>query len=92
MIRELAERVASAAFDDQEIRDDWRVHAVCGGMSSEQFFAKSVHAQRIAKKICRHCPVKASCLADALSMPFNPPGVWGDTMKYERDRLIRMYA
>ncbi|HET9969823.1 MAG TPA: WhiB family transcriptional regulator [Streptosporangiaceae bacterium] len=43
---------------------DWRARALCAGCDLELFFAPSREAE--AAGICRRCPVRAPCLADAL--------------------------
>jgi WhiB family redox-sensing transcriptional regulator len=42
-----------------------------------------------AKRICRACPVTATCLAYALTYPVPLYGIWGSTTEVERDRLRR---
>lgn len=43
---------------------------------SELFFAESPDDVAAAKALCRHCPVRAACLAGALGRR-EPWGVWG---------------
>lgn len=43
---------------------DWTAHAACRGRT-ELFFSGSHFRQRLAVEVCRSCPVRAQCLADA---------------------------
>jgi WhiB family redox-sensing transcriptional regulator len=44
--------------------------------SPDLFFAESPQDVARAKELCRDCPVRAACLADALDRA-EPWGVWG---------------
>lgn len=41
---------------------------------------------RKAKAVCARCPVRESCLEDALSVP-DTQGIWGGLDQYERHML-----
>lgn len=44
-----------------------------------------------AKALCMKCPVKLSCLEEALRIP-TIEGIWGGTTKSERSRMRRLAA
>lgn len=81
------------------MQEDWRDYAACAGMDPEMWFAMYLARGRLAPKtlraleICRSCPVKADCLADALAlasaMNYAVPGVWGGTIEAERMKMIK---
>jgi len=50
--------------------------ALACGTSPDLFFAESPVDVARAKALCRDCPVRAACLADALDRG-EPWGVWG---------------
>jgi len=50
--------------------------ALACGTSPDLFFAESPVDVARAKMLCRDCPVRAACLADALDRG-EPWGVWG---------------
>jgi WhiB family transcriptional regulator, redox-sensing transcriptional regulator len=70
--------------------DDWSLFAACrGGEDPDALFVVGA-AQHEAKKICRGCPVRAECLAEALDGRIET-GVWGGMTESERRRLLRRY-
>ncbi len=66
---------------------DWTVDAACKGTDPDEFFVPGV-AQNRAKVICRGCPVRTECLADALENRIEF-GVWGGMTERERRALLR---
>jgi hypothetical protein len=74
-------------------RREWRDLAHCRGVDPELFFpvaesGPSHDAQvAVAKAVCASCPVRESCLADALSGL--PHGIAGGLTAAERRNLIR---
>jgi hypothetical protein len=48
---------------------DWHAEAACAGLPVEVFYpASGDHSMvRAAIRVCRGCPVRAACLADALA-------------------------
>ena len=44
---------------------DWTTRAACKGTDPDELFVQGA-AQNRAKLICRGCPVRTECLADAL--------------------------
>jgi WhiB family redox-sensing transcriptional regulator len=71
----------------------WLAYAACRDSDPDLFFADtdvgSVRAQvEAAKKVCRPCPVRGTCLSWALD--YGPEaGIWGGTTEEERRRLRR---
>src|SRR6516165_12828845 len=64
---------------------DWLDHAACRRSDPELFFPvtdiRAARAQvEAAKKVCRRCPVKGTCLSWAMD---NGPeaGIWGGTTR-----------
>lgn len=64
----------------------WQMDAPCAQTDPEIFFPEDKEDVRLAKTICRTCPVTAQCLAFAMenSETF---GVWGGTTARERQIL-----
>jgi WhiB family transcriptional regulator, redox-sensing transcriptional regulator len=54
--------------------------------SPDLFFAESPDDIRLAKLLCRHCPLQQACLAGALRRG-EPWGVWGGAL-FERGAII----
>ena len=72
-------------------RSDWRGHAACRDADPELFFPdddiRSARVQvKMAKLICRGCPVSATCLNWALASG-QEAGIWGGLTEDERRRL-----
>lgn len=44
-----------------------------------------------ARDVCRYCPVRPDCLAEAL-LTDEPVGVWGGFTRPERERMLKFYA
>ena len=67
----------------------WVSKARCRSTDPDELFVSGA-AQRNAAAICRHCPVVAECLADALDnqMEF---GVWGGMTERQRRVLLKQY-
>lgn len=71
----------------------WRDDAACLGLDTELFFPVDNRAQSVEtpRRVCRGCPVRAECLADALAKeePARRFGVVGGTTPGERRVLHR---
>ena len=79
---------------------DWMDEALCRGQDPAPWFiddlpsnARERHElEGIAKAICQRCPVRGSCLADALSTStrnFDGTGIWGGFTPLERRKMRR---
>ena len=66
---------------------EWAVDAACRESDPDALFVQGA-AQNQAKVICRSCPVRISCLADALDNRVEF-GVWGGMTERERRALLR---
>jgi WhiB family redox-sensing transcriptional regulator len=73
---------------------DWQRLGSCRGRDSAQFFhpdgergASRGRREAAAKGVCRGCPVRAECAAQALATR-EPYGVWGGFTEAERLRLL----
>ena len=67
--------------------NDWTTRAACKGTDPDELFVQGA-AQNRAKLICRGCPVRTECLADALDNGIEF-GVWGGMTERERRALLR---
>lgn len=67
---------------------DWIARAVCRDEDPELFFPLPADKEtlRRAKAVCRGCPVRAECLADAMSSG-QDFGVFGGLNEVERRKL-----
>jgi WhiB family transcriptional regulator, redox-sensing transcriptional regulator len=70
-----------------EARIAWVSKARCRSNDPDEFFVRGA-AQRKATVICRHCPVVAECLADALDHHMEW-GIWGGLTERQRRALVR---
>ena len=75
---------------------DWQRLGLCRGRDSAQFFhpdgergASRGRRESAAKNVCRACPVRAECAAQALTTR-EPYGVWGGFTESERLRLLAL--
>lgn len=66
---------------------DWAAQGQCAGQDPDALFVQGKE-QRLAKAMCKGCPVVAECLADALDNR-TPFGVWGGMTERERRALLR---
>lgn len=71
------------------LAEDWKDYAACAECDPELFFPSDgdKHCGRIAKYVCRQCPVQAECLEYALRSSRREYGIWGGTTTKERDLL-----
>ena len=67
----------------------WVSKAQCRSTDPDELFV-SGKAQRKATAICRHCPVVAECLADALDNRVEF-GVWGGMTERQRRALLKRH-
>lgn len=66
---------------------DWASLGLCHKADPDVLFVRGA-AQNLAKAMCRACPVRAECLADALDNRVEY-GVWGGMTERERRALLR---
>ncbi|HEX5597363.1 MAG TPA: WhiB family transcriptional regulator [Micromonosporaceae bacterium] len=73
---------------------DWQRLGACRGRDSAQFFhpegergSSRALREAQAKSLCASCPVRAECVAHALSVR-EPYGVWGGFSEAERLHLL----
>jgi WhiB family redox-sensing transcriptional regulator len=69
--------------------EDWPSLASCRGGGPEAMFVQGT-GQEVAKQVCRGCPVRYECLADALDNQI-AFGVWGGLTERERRVLRRRH-
>lgn len=67
--------------------DDWAPRAACRNLSPDELFVKGA-AQNKVKQVCRACPVRTECLAEALDNQIEW-GVWGGMTERERRAMLR---
>src|SRR6266436_5275836 len=84
--------ISPCGRDDQEELGhmwitDWTARAACKGTDPDELFVQGA-AQNRAKLVCRGCPVRTECLADALDNRIEF-GVWGGMTERERRALLR---
>lgn len=73
---------------DGVIDVDWRMRGACG-KDPDRLFVRGA-AQRAARAVCRPCPVRNHCLAEALERRIEF-GVWGGMTERERRALLRRH-
>src|SRR5256714_15687166 len=66
---------------------DWPSMAACRYGDPDALFVQGAE-QNVAKRICRSCPVRYECLADALDNRIEF-GVWGGMTERERRAPLR---
>ena len=66
--------------------DDWTLAARCRGMEDALF--PDGKDQKRARLVCQGCPVRSTCLAEALDNRIEW-GVWGGMTERERRQLLR---
>lgn len=69
--------------------NDWAPHAACKHGDPDALFVQGAD-QNVAKRVCRSCPVRYECLADALDNRVEF-GVWGGLTERERRALLRRH-
>lgn len=67
--------------------DGYEIHGNCQNVDPDALFVQGAEQNR-AKLLCRNCPVRTECLADALDGRINY-GVWGGMTERERRALLR---
>ena len=64
----------------------WQQDAVCAQVDPEIFFPEDKRDSRMAKEICKTCPVRLDCLEYAVRNEEHM-GVWGGLTAFERRKL-----
>jgi WhiB family redox-sensing transcriptional regulator len=75
----------------------WQDRAACIGKDPNIFFSEDemrksrgrTAREKIAKAVCKPCPVSGNCLQMALTVP-ETVGVWGGTSTDEREKIKRI--
>jgi len=67
--------------------ETWGEAAKCRNSDPDALFVQGAQ-QHEAKRLCRACPVRTECLAEALDERIEF-GVWGGTTERERRALLR---
>lgn len=78
---------ASGAAQAAGLDRTWSARAACIGVDPDELFVTGA-AQRDAARLCRSCPVRLECLADALDSCAEF-GVWGGLTERQRRALLR---
>lgn len=68
---------------------EWSAQALCNSGDPDLLFQRGA-AQNVAKLVCRGCPVRTQCLADALDNRVEY-GVWGGMTERERRAMLRRH-
>lgn len=66
----------------------WKNYGSCRGLNPGIFYPSSEEEARVAKAICRQCPVQGECLSYALRNQ-ERDGVWGGATERDRRKMIR---
>jgi WhiB family redox-sensing transcriptional regulator len=67
--------------------EDWAPAAACRDQQPDALFVRGAE-QNKAKLLCKGCPVRTECLAEALDNQIEW-GVWGGMTERERRALLR---
>lgn len=75
----------------------WQDRAACAGKDPNMFFSEDemrvssgrTEREKLAKAVCKKCPVSGNCLQMALAIP-DTLGVWGGTSTDERAKIMRI--
>jgi WhiB family transcriptional regulator, redox-sensing transcriptional regulator len=67
--------------------DDWAGQAACRVSRPDELFVRGAEQHR-AKQVCKACPVRTECLAEALDNEIEW-GVWGGMTERERRAVLR---
>ena len=75
----------------QPTTSDWRLDALCAQVDTELFYPDGRGGNfAAAKRICRSCPVAATCLEVALATPPTDDwGIWAATSPRQRREIRR---
>jgi WhiB family transcriptional regulator, redox-sensing transcriptional regulator len=76
--------VQELSFIDQ----NWRAFALCSKTDPDLWFSAGAIEHKLAKRVCRSCPVRKECLLYAMDAPIDH-GIWGGLTERERRRVRR---
>lgn len=77
--------------------DQWHQMSNCVGLDLAIFYGTDDNRPmtrrelKAARQVCRECPVRRSCLAEAL-LTDDPWGIWGGFTRPERSRIVEYFA
>ncbi len=71
-----------------DMNTSWKNYGSCRGLNPNIFYPSCEEEARVAKAICRQCPVQNECLSYALKNQ-EKDGVWGGATERDRRRMIR---
>lgn len=66
---------------------EWQSRGACRTLHPDRLFVQGAEQHKV-KVVCRPCPVRAQCLAEALDRRIEF-GVWGGMTERERRALLR---
>ena len=85
-----------SAQTDTDPGPDWRTRAACQGRNPETFFPHPADrdSEDAAVAICRRCPVRTDCLAEAMDaetyrLTSDRHGIWGGKTPQQRYAMYR---
>jgi WhiB family redox-sensing transcriptional regulator len=81
--------VFQVSIDDVSQDEDWRSLGNCADQNPDLWFAVGAIEHKMAKRVCRGCPVRDQCLAYAMDHPVDH-GIWGGLTERERRRWRRL--
>jgi WhiB family redox-sensing transcriptional regulator len=67
-------------------RGAWTVQGACYGMNGKGFYPERGESVAEGKAVCARCPVRATCLAEAL-LKRERFGIWGGVSERGRQRM-----
>jgi WhiB family redox-sensing transcriptional regulator len=86
----LIELMRLVSLEDPENSLEWQREALCNQTDTEAFFPEYERDGRMAKEVCKQCPVKQKCFDYAVSNQ-ESFGIWGGVdftvRRTERERL-----
>jgi WhiB family redox-sensing transcriptional regulator len=72
----LIELMRLVSLEDPENTLEWQREALCNQTDPEAFFPEYERGGKMAKEVCKHCPVKQKCFDYAVSNN-EEHGIWG---------------
>jgi WhiB family redox-sensing transcriptional regulator len=73
----------------------WQDEARCAEIGPEPFFLEVGSNGRVARSVCASCPVRRSCLLDALEhmddYGAGRSGIWGSTSPEQREYFLKLH-